>query len=375
MDNIINVKSQTELSSFYIVFHGSTQNERPGWYGLSHLIEHLAFKSSEYLMDDFSRYGVYDNAYTSDTNVVFYMQGLQEYIVKYRQEFLDNITKKFNITQKQLDIEKNIVLAEYGDTFVDQQYAHILNLYRKKYNRYTAIGLKEDIENITLDDIYDYYNKYMTKPSKLINVVKDEKLFIDNMGINEFSNNFQDEKVLFGTYDNDFEINNKFEDKESVVAITKPMTENYAISNFITTMLSNGLQSPLYQELREKRGLVYSILFRNDNLNDTQYTMYLSIQTKKGKSEEAINIIKEVFNNPKKYITKERFDVVKDLYLITFKKNEIERYLYLNKYIKQPQFVVENFINNITYDDVMNNYDKIFNLNNWYFSVDNKEFE
>jgi predicted Zn-dependent peptidase len=375
MDNIINVKSQTELSSFYIVFHGSTQNERPGWYGLSHLIEHLAFKSSEYLMDDFSRYGVYDNAYTSDTNVVFYMQGLQEYIVKYRQEFLDNITKKFNITQKQLDIEKNIVLAEYGDTFVDQQYAHILNLYRKKYNRYTAIGLKEDIENITLDDIYDYYNKYMTKPSKLINVVKDEKLFIDNMDINEFSNNFQDEKVLFGTYDNDFEINNKFEDKESVVAITKPMTENYAISNFITTMLSNGLQSPLYQELREKRGLVYSILFRNDNLNDTQYTMYLSIQTKKGKSEEAINIIKEVFNNPKKYITKERFDVVKDLYLITFKKNEIERYQYLNKYIKQPQFVVENFINNITYDDVMNNYDKIFNLDNWYFSVDNKEFE
>jgi hypothetical protein len=35
---IINEKSETGLSGFFIVFNGSTMNEKPGWYGLSHLI-------------------------------------------------------------------------------------------------------------------------------------------------------------------------------------------------------------------------------------------------------------------------------------------------------------------------------------------------
>ena len=38
---IVNVKSETGLSGFYIVFGGSTMNEKPGSYGISHLLEHL----------------------------------------------------------------------------------------------------------------------------------------------------------------------------------------------------------------------------------------------------------------------------------------------------------------------------------------------
>ena len=36
---IINLKSQNELSSFYIIWEGSTNLEKKGWYGISHLLE------------------------------------------------------------------------------------------------------------------------------------------------------------------------------------------------------------------------------------------------------------------------------------------------------------------------------------------------
>jgi len=47
---IINLKSETDLSGFYIVYKGSVQNENVGSRGLSHLMEHLVYKSIEYLL-------------------------------------------------------------------------------------------------------------------------------------------------------------------------------------------------------------------------------------------------------------------------------------------------------------------------------------
>ena len=38
---IINLKSQTDLSGFYVVYEGSTNLEKSGWFGISHLMEHL----------------------------------------------------------------------------------------------------------------------------------------------------------------------------------------------------------------------------------------------------------------------------------------------------------------------------------------------
>jgi predicted Zn-dependent peptidase len=52
---IINLKSETELSGFYVVYEGSTNLEKPGWYGLSHLMEHLVCKNYDHLQEDFDR--------------------------------------------------------------------------------------------------------------------------------------------------------------------------------------------------------------------------------------------------------------------------------------------------------------------------------
>jgi len=372
--NIINIKSQTKLTNFTVVFHGSTLNENKGSYGLSHLMEHLICKSFNHLLNVFDENGINWNASTSDTEVIFYMSGLEENISKYKKEFLDSILYNFNITQEELDNEKKIVLEEYLDSFNSQGESHLLNILRKKLNKFTAIGLKQDIEKINLKDVYNYYEKYFKKPSKLINIYYDNEFKIDNMGIKEFSTYYKNDNIVIGNYLNTLELNNKFNDKDSVLSLSPILKENYPESVIISLMLNYGLQSPLTNELREKRGLSYNISLTSENLNDDQFLIFQTIKTKKGNGKEVIDISKEVFNKFESNMTKERFDLIKKLLTISYKKFEIERYKHVNKYIKQEKFRLDDKLPYITFENIKKIYPKIFNVENWYFSIDHEEF-
>ena len=78
---IINLKSENELSGFYIVYEGSTNLENKGNFGISHLMEHLFCKNFDHLLDDFDRDGISWNAYT-DTNLInFYLVHHSFYIL------------------------------------------------------------------------------------------------------------------------------------------------------------------------------------------------------------------------------------------------------------------------------------------------------
>jgi predicted Zn-dependent peptidase len=68
-------------------------------------------------------------------------------------------------------------------------------------------------------------------------------------------------RYYFGDHDVALELNNEFKDKTSIVILSKIINEDFAYVNFINSMLSLGLKSPLYQEVREKRiSLLYSLL-------------------------------------------------------------------------------------------------------------------
>jgi predicted Zn-dependent peptidase len=73
--SIINLKSQTDLSGFYVSFEGSTNLEEKGNYGISHLMEHLLCKNFDHLQDDFDRNAIDWNAYTSSNEIVFHWVG------------------------------------------------------------------------------------------------------------------------------------------------------------------------------------------------------------------------------------------------------------------------------------------------------------
>lgn len=148
---IINIESQTELSGFYVVYNGTIINEKIGYYGISHMIEHLlSHNLNDDLIEDFQNNGITWNAYTSPTNIVFYLSGLDKHLSKYKYEFLDKLSS-IDVSYNEFELEKKVLLEEYTSVFNMQSNSHVLNLYRKLFGFYNSIGRKNDIENFNLD--------------------------------------------------------------------------------------------------------------------------------------------------------------------------------------------------------------------------------
>jgi predicted Zn-dependent peptidase len=367
---IINLKSQTDLSGFYVVYEGSTNLEKKGWYGISHLMEHLMCKNFDHLQEDFDKDGIDWNAYTSSNEIVFYLTGLDEKVNKWKGEFMD-LLSEFNVTKEQFENERNIVLEEYMDCFNDQTQSHQLNLSRKLFNDYDPIGLKEDLENLKFMDCLNFFELQYSKPSKIINVSKNK----------EYKNRLIDfverdivKPISFGNHDVTLEINNDFKDKSSLVMLSPVIEEDFAYIHFINSMLSLGLKSPLYQEVREKKGLVYYIHCYQTRVNK-QGLINIATQTSNKNFDKVVESVKTVLKNPNKFLTKERFDLVKDFYTVRRQKDEILRYKNVNQWINPEGWSVYDILDKVTLKKIKEVYEKYYQFDKFYISNDKTEFK
>ncbi len=367
---IINLKSQNNLSSFYIIWEGSTNLEKKGWYGIAHLCEHLQTKMIDHLQEDFDRDGIEWNLWTSSNEICMYIQGLEEKVNKWKYIIIDLIFD-FKITKEQFENERKIVLEEYLDAMNGQTEVHQINLDRKLFNDYGPIGLKEDLEKLKFMDIINFWELQYAKPSKIINVSKGK----------DYKNNeldFADRKIVkstaFGNHNVPLELGNEFKDKTSVVMLSPIIEEDFAYVHFINAMLSLGLKSPLYQEIRENRGLVYYIHCYQSRMHE-QGIVTLATQTSNKNFNAVVDATKKVLSNPKKHLTKDRFNLVKDYFEVRKKKDEILRYKNVNQWINPAGWSVNEILDEVNLKKVLEVYDKYFDFDNFYISNDKTEFK
>jgi len=240
---IVNVNSITELSGFHIIYNTTVKNEYDGIRGISHLIEHLMCKRFDDMLDNFEKNGISWNAYTSDTKIIFYITGLDEYLLQFKNEFIEKLSV-FEINSDNFENEKKIILEEYSDTFNKQSGSHFLNLYRKLFDNYNPIGNINDIKKITIDDCLDYWNKYYKTPSKIINISKYNN-FNNDLKFNSFDNNYNMNYIENNKFD--LQKTNIFKSKTSVIYLSKIIEDDFPIINFTTALLSNGLKSGLQE--------------------------------------------------------------------------------------------------------------------------------
>ena len=366
---IINLKSQTDLSGFYIVYEGSTNIERKGIYGISHLGEHLMCKAYEHLQNEFERYGIMWNAYTSSNEIVFYFTGLDEYVSKYRDVVI-NLLNNFMPSEEQFTNEKRIVIEEYKDCFNDQVSSHYLNLSRKLFGDFDPIGSLQDLESMTYQNMVDFVKLQYNRPTKIINISKHSD-FTSNV---EFNVVKLERNLEYGNHDVILELNNEFKDKSSVIMLSPVITKDFNYLIFICEMLSSGLQSPLYQEVREKRGLTYNISSSVNKICD-KGMINICVQTSNSKVSELIDTVKLVLDNPNTYLTQERFDNVRDGMIVRKKKAEINRYNNISRWLSTPEWDVYEILDTLTLDKIKEVYSNYFKTEGMYISVDKSEFE
>jgi predicted Zn-dependent peptidase len=366
---IINLKSENDLSGFYIIWEGSTNLEKKGWYGISHLCEHLQTKMIDHLQDNFDKDGIEWNLWTSSNEICMYITGLDEKVNKWKHVIIDLIFE-FKITKEDFENERNIVLEEYMDYFNNQSEAHQLNLQRKLFGDFDPIGLREDLKSMKFIDIINFWELQFLKPSKIINISKNKEF---KSRLIDFDTRTIDRKIEYGNHDVPLELNNKFNDKTSLVMLSPIIEENNNYVNFINSMLSFGLQSPLYKEIREKNGLVYYIHCYQSRVNE-QGIINIATQTSNDKANKVIELTKKVISNPDKFITKERFNTIKEYFLVKNKKDEILRYKNVNHLIGPKGWSVSEIINDISWKKVKDVYDQYYNFKDFYISKDKDEF-
>ena len=83
-------------------------------------------------------------------------------------------------------------------------------------------------------------------------------------------------------------------------------------------------------------------------------------QTQNKNYDEVIKAIKKVFTNPDKYLTKERFNIVKDYYAVRKQKQEILRYENVTQWINPEDWNIYDILEDVNMKKIKEVYKKYF---------------
>lgn len=278
--------------------------------GISHLMEHLMCKTFDDLRPAMRRNGINYNAFTSDNRVVFYWEGLDpelgQFIPELHARILDRDKRKL-WTKEAFEMEKLTVLEEYADAFNEQTSGFFRNLLRRHYGLCGAIGFKSDIENFTYEQSIAEADTFL-RPDLIVEVGETNYPDLPN----DDSFKFEDQDVLrFTEASGILEEAIPKQGKTIVGLIGKtPIPKDRSSEvGFLLGCLTKGLESPLYQEIREKRGLSYfSLAFAC--LVGSSFVPFFAASTSNDRAEELAGVYQDFFlSDISKHLTKERFDI------------------------------------------------------------------
>lgn len=338
-------------------------------------------------------------------NVVlkFYIESISnEYALNGEDILKENIETLldivFNPVQKDsmlnkdfLEIEKNNLKNVIESKIDDKDsYAYnncISSMYGENGFGLYKYGYSEDVEKITIQEISEYYN-WLIQNSKIDIVVSGN---IDEMNIRELLNSNENIKKLKPRIEN-YILNNEFTETKQMVNNVNTVEEKMevtqgklvlgldvnsnvenlsAIGMVYNSILGDGANSMLFQNVREKASLAYSAksIFVKQKLN-----IFIRCGIQIENYDKALEIIKVQLENIKKGEFSEEDINNSKKYLISGIKNveeeqDTEIVYYIGQEIAKTNLSLENYIENInkvTKKDIVNFANSI-NLNTIYF--------
>lgn len=270
----------TESSpSFYsasigIWVENGARNETPENNGISHFIEHMLFKGTKKrnahdIAMEIDSVGGTINAFTSEESTCYYVRVLEEHVDR-ATDVLSDIFLNSLFDESELEKEKEVILQEIK-MVEDTPDDHIHELFGEIFwGRHPlglpVLGTAENISSFKRGPLVDYMSKMYAPDSIVIAAagkVDHERLVkafeASFSSVERVSPASADEGPL---YSSDLLVLNKrleqvhFNFGFKGVSCTDP--KRYAVY-ILNSILGGGMSSRLFQEIRERRGLAYSI--------------------------------------------------------------------------------------------------------------------
>ena len=278
--------------------------------GVSHFIEHMNFKGTEKrsafdIVHEVDNMGAKINAATSKQLTYYYTVSLGEDAEKC-MDILSDLYFNSTFPEDEFERERKVILeelAESEDTPDDVCFerASSFSYGQHPYSK-TILGTKESLSAMTRQDLFDYKKDFYTADNTVISIV-------GNISFDEakrltqiyFEQKFSDSKMkTLNLPSSEFvsgsvKVSKKIE-QVHITMVFETMDYEDERGSYALMLLSDafagGMSSRLFQTVREKMGLCYSIYGYPSFTKYTTGRYFICMSTNPDSVDSAINAIK-----------------------------------------------------------------------------------
>ena len=272
-----------ESASIGIWVSAGGRNERPDQNGIAHFLEHMAFKGTErrtalQIAEQIEDVGGYINAYTSREVTAYYARVLKA-DVPLALDVIADILRNPVFDVREIEIERGVILQEIGqslDTPDDVVFDWLqAAAYPDQPIGRTILGPAERVSSFTRDDLSEFVGQHYGAGQLILSasgavdhaqiVAMAEDLFGDLPSSQAVPAN----TARFSTGAR-HEVKG-LEQAHFTLALEGPgyRDDDFFAAQIFSTAFGGGMSSRLFQEVREKRGLCYSIFAQIGSYSDT----------------------------------------------------------------------------------------------------------
>lgn len=274
--------------------------------GVAHLIEHLLFKgtrkrSSFQIAYDIESVGGGINAFTSKDNTCYYVRITSDHIER-AFEVLSDLICNYDIDSRKLKSEKNVIYEEIKES-EDDPFELVNDLFQSCLFPEHPYGMPvqgtlESVRNIKLKDVFGFLEKNYSSDRVIISVAGN----LDHGKVVDISQRYFGEmgksdckrwiEPVTSSEKKRFVFKKDIAQTHVIIGRrTFPINDGrrYAL-NLLNVILSGGMSSRLFQNIREKFGYVYSINSFVDFF-DTQGVFGFYAGVNSSKIEKVIELI------------------------------------------------------------------------------------
>jgi len=277
--------------------------------GLSHFIEHMIFKGTEkrtafQIAKEFDAIGGQTNAFTSAENTCYHAKVIDTHL-ETMVDILSDIFLNSVFDEKEVENERAVILQEIA--MVEDspdEYIHVLsgsNFWGDNSLGRSVLGSRENVAGFNADALKGFFHKFYQPERIVISAAGnlEHNRLVDLIGPVFESirpgNSFPERITPKGNS----KLNLHQRQLEQVhiclgikgMSITDPRRYAYSLMN---TILGGNMSSRLFQEIREKRGLAYSVYSFISSYVDTGiFGAYAGLNPKNARKATEL-ILKEI---------------------------------------------------------------------------------
>ena len=298
---VVETMENYESVSFNMFVQTGSTNEDDTNRGISHFIEHMLFKGTKKrsaidIVKRLDALGTSVNAYTSQTETVYYVKSTKESITEC-VDILSDMYFNSIFDEKEMAREKKVIVEEismYNDNpaaLADKNANE--GFYEGTPMEFDVAGTKTSVRAITKDDVKKYMNAHYL-PQNLILSFAGNITFEQGKELADkyFECNFttKSEPIFIKTPDlmplPKPQYVKKYKDNEQAQIVIYYAGLNlhdprYYAMKLLNAIWGQGMSSRLFQTIREKLGLVYGIYSSTQSTNfGGTLEMYLATTVK-----------------------------------------------------------------------------------------------